>query len=572
MAIIVSILLLVCLACFPASGAEARPLDYALMAGTPARELFTKAGEYQKMNDADTAMAYYLYTIGAPDIDSSEENRLICAKAYTELGKAYFNIGHYSKAFDAFANAIRICEAQGFNALIPHIYNNLGSIYSTWNDREQGLHYFRKAFEMTDSATQPELYRKLLINMIGAECGNNNLKSAEYYYGLLCRIDDSDRMTEYFKLINRGLILMIGERRDEALAQMQKASEYAEASNLEPQYISYTYTTLGDLYADSRPDSALFYYRKALKLNNPAFLKRGILKTLSVLYRKHNPALADEYTRRYLVLTDSLFDENEINRTKGAQFVYEMEKNLKSIKSLSHDKEVAALRIKRQGTTIAIASGVIALILTLAVMLVRRSVKLQRANRILFEHSNAMLRRHEESRKREKSLEREIEELNARMAVCQTAEINEDASETGKAEGGAIGRLQSVDKLSESQKQAIYRKIAEVTENSASVFDVEFSLETLAGIIGVNSKYVSKVINEYYGCNFRTFINEIRVREAQRRLLDTAGYGCYTIKAIAESVGYKSHANFILIFRKHVGITPSQYQKMAAGEEKPELS
>ncbi len=84
---------------------------------------------------------------------------------------------------------------------------------------------------------------------------------------------------------------------------------------------------------------------------------------------------------------------------------------------------------------------------------------------------------------------------------------------------------------------------------------------------GVNSKYVSKVINEAYGCNFRAFINEIRIREAQRRLLDTDRYGSFTIKAIAESVGYKSHANFILLFKKYVGISPSQYQKMATEDK-----
>ncbi len=83
---------------------------------------------------------------------------------------------------------------------------------------------------------------------------------------------------------------------------------------------------------------------------------------------------------------------------------------------------------------------------------------------------------------------------------------------------------------------------------------------------GVNSKYVSKVINEAY-CNFRAFINEIRIREAQRRLLDTDRYGSFTIKTIAESVGYKSHANFILLFKKYVGISPSQYQKMATEDK-----
>lgn len=100
-------------------------------------------------------------------------------------------------------------------------------------------------------------------------------------------------------------------------------------------------------------------------------------------------------------------------------------------------------------------------------------------------------------------------------------------------------------------------------EDSNEFCDSEFSLERLAGRIGSNSRYVSQIINETYNKNFRTFVNEYRIKEARLRLMDTTQYGNYTIKAIAESVGYKSHTNFIDIFKKLTGITPHIYQKMA---------
>lgn len=566
MSIVVFIIILLCLIPVPAMSAEARELDYAKMAESPARELYIKAVEYQEMNDIDNAMAYYLGIIGAFDVNATEENRTICAKAYNELGKAYFNFGHYSKAFDSFASAIKICEANGFMSLLPHIYNNLGSIYCTWNDQEQGLHYFKKAFEMTDSSSQPELYCKLLINIIGAESSRHNEESALRYYNLLDRIDDSDVMTEYFKLTNKGVILMVGSHNEKAMSQLRLASEYAERHNLPPQYRSYTYTVLGDLHSDINIDSALYYYHKALSLNNPAFIKRGVLKGLAVMYRKRNPVLADKYTHSYLMLTDSIFNESEINKTKGAQFIYEMEKNLQSIRSLSHDKEIAKEQIKKQRLTIIVTFTVLAIILTLSVMLIRRSSKLQKANRNLFERSKVMLRSQEEYREREKGMSRQIDALKTRLAEIDSSIKEVDDIPTSDAESVPGGKIQSADRLSDNQKQEILRKVLEVTETSPSIFDVEFSLEMLADMTGVNSKYVSKVINEFYGCNFRAFINEIRIREAQRRLLDTDKYGSFTIKAIAESVGYKSHANFILLFKKYVGLSPSQYQKMATKE------
>ena len=74
---------------------------------------------------------------------------------------------------------------------------------------------------------------------------------------------------------------------------------------------------------------------------------------------------------------------------------------------------------------------------------------------------------------------------------------------------------------------------------------------------------VSEAINEGYGKNFRSFLNDYRIKEAMQRLADNDRYGNYTIKAISESVGYKSQANFINIFTRLTGMKPSIYQKIS---------
>lgn len=59
------------------------------------------------------------------------------------------------------------------------------------------------------------------------------------------------------------------------------------------------------------------------------------------------------------------------------------------------------------------------------------------------------------------------------------------------------------------------------------------------------------------------FVNEYRIKEARRRLMDIHTYGNFTIASIAIDVGFKSNANFNLVFKKVTGITPSVYQMMA---------
>ena len=83
------------------------------------------------------------------------------------------------------------------------------------------------------------------------------------------------------------------------------------------------------------------------------------------------------------------------------------------------------------------------------------------------------------------------------------------------------------------KKQKLLGLINEVLNNVSSISDPDFSLQKLAEAVGSNTKYVSQVINEYYNKNFKTLLNEYRLREATRRLNDQEHYGNMTIQAIA---------------------------------------
>jgi AraC-like DNA-binding protein len=114
------------------------------------------------------------------------------------------------------------------------------------------------------------------------------------------------------------------------------------------------------------------------------------------------------------------------------------------------------------------------------------------------------------------------------------------------------------------KKQKLLGLINEVLNNVSSISAPDFSLQKLADAVGSNTKNVSQVINEYYNKNFKTLLNECRLREATRRLADQEHYGNMTIQAIYEEVGYTNAVSFIRAFKRMYGITPSEYQKNAA--------
>ncbi|MCB0287465.1 MAG: AraC family transcriptional regulator, partial [Calditrichaeota bacterium] len=54
------------------------------------------------------------------------------------------------------------------------------------------------------------------------------------------------------------------------------------------------------------------------------------------------------------------------------------------------------------------------------------------------------------------------------------------------------------------------------------------------------------------------FVNNFRVKEVQARMLDQENSD-YTLLAIAMDAGFSSKSSFNRIFKKHTGLTPSQF-------------
>lgn len=96
----------------------------------------------------------------------------------------------------------------------------------------------------------------------------------------------------------------------------------------------------------------------------------------------------------------------------------------------------------------------------------------------------------------------------------------------------------------------------------------ELTLEDVARELNYSKYYISRVVTNTFGCNFRTLINTYRVSMAQNLLVSSAK----SISEIAMECGFKNQSSFNRIFLKHSGITPGEYRKkMGPPPEKPIL-
>lgn len=112
--------------------------------------------------------------------------------------------------------------------------------------------------------------------------------------------------------------------------------------------------------------------------------------------------------------------------------------------------------------------------------------------------------------------------------------------------------------LPEGRAQSYVEKLHEYMTTAQPYLKPELKLSEVAEALRMPANHLSQVLNAELGKNFFDFINEQRIAAAQQRLLDPH-HAHYTILAIALEVGFNNKASFNRVFKKLVGMTPSEY-------------
>jgi len=114
--------------------------------------------------------------------------------------------------------------------------------------------------------------------------------------------------------------------------------------------------------------------------------------------------------------------------------------------------------------------------------------------------------------------------------------------------------------LADADKQKYSQQVLEFMANEKPYLEPELTLEQLAGKLSLRPKILSQVINETLGQNFFDFINRYRIEEAKRLLTNPADKKITVLEVLYE-VGFNSKSSFNTLFKKHTGLTPSDFKK-----------
>jgi AraC-like DNA-binding protein len=118
--------------------------------------------------------------------------------------------------------------------------------------------------------------------------------------------------------------------------------------------------------------------------------------------------------------------------------------------------------------------------------------------------------------------------------------------------------------LTDRQAQRLERALMAIMDSERPWQDSELTLADLATRLSTTPHKLSEVLNAQVGQTFYDFVNGYRVREVQRRIL--AGEAeRLTILSLALDAGFASKSTFNLVFKKHTGQTPSDFQSNPIG-------
>ncbi|KMQ62217.1 AraC family transcriptional regulator [Chryseobacterium sp. BLS98] len=115
-----------------------------------------------------------------------------------------------------------------------------------------------------------------------------------------------------------------------------------------------------------------------------------------------------------------------------------------------------------------------------------------------------------------------------------------------------------LNKISKEKEDEILQKLEE-WEKQQRYLDKNMTLSMLSSQMGVNTKYLSEVINSSKGKNFNGYINELRINHIALLLRTDPVYLNYKVSYLAEYSGFSSHSAFTTIFKSVTGMSPNIY-------------
>ena len=525
--------------------------DYNRLSTLSTTELMAR-GQYflqEKMMVDSALVCYSIVSNREHDKKLNREVLHLIARAKNNLGYIYgAHYYDYPKSYENLNRAIQLSEEYGFDDISSYAYMNLASTMKGRNDLFGDDSFSTEVFENTKMAFNKAVQAKewnvavtCLFNALAMMNENDDIHSIKSELDRFERLQsiDSVEMWQCTRMFCEGVQAYHAGRYQQALDYYVKMEQEAHRLQTNRQKCILMAKNQQSVVfaAMHRYQDAIAILKKIERIAQETGLESDLIDAyhsmVDVYNAMGNHQQASTFEYKYLKARDEFIKKSNAEKLEKARFLDEMRRV---------NDQVAVIDQKRERAhQLSLMMSVIAAIILLAlVLLVRSYLKQRNYIRHLYEKNVQLLA---------------TSEVIPQSTVVGSVEPNELHDESAPKYQGTT--------LDQESKERLFAQIKQVMGNMSVICQPNFSLLSLADQVGSNYKYVSQVVNEYYGKSFKQVLNEQRVREACRQLNDTERYGHLTIEAIAANLGFNSRSNFTVTFKRITGISPSKFLKMA---------
>lgn len=509
-------------------------------------ELFGRASSYIEtdtlLDRAVAALSIIANRYYAKPEDSAARRDAIAAMY--QLGNIYsLRLFDYPKAYTNLSTARMLAEEEGDYYHLSEILLRIANIYNICYDeldQEPTFKVISEALEIGIKGKNEDVITRVTLNLsilrLQKDSWGNHaeeiLKIRTYpfqpksYYRFVC-VNIIDAMDAYFNGdYSKAEILF--KKVINNLPQDQAFRERYEYGTMH--LLQWVYERSGNYEAEEK------LLRKRLKSVKNLGLDDYELYTYSNLAsffeRRNQLDSVHKYTYLYLLKKDELDQNSGLNRVKNVDMLRQIEKANDEVRELSLNK-------LKQRRHFIVAVAIIAIVVILLFTFIYLFITLKRNHKLLYQKNRELLDREEQ--------------LRLLMTHEDTYSVNE-AEEENELNNNVCE--------ADEESAMLFPRILKVMENDNAIYGLGFGIDNLANILHVPQRSVSKAINICGGINFHQFLNGYRIREACRLMQNTDPTST-TVEYIAETVGFKSRTSFASLFKKTIGLTPSEYWKMS---------
>ena len=520
------------------------------------------------------------------------------ANCYNIIGIGYTYLGSFTLSIQNYKKALKIYEEIGDKKGICRSYNNIGIVHQYQGNYLPAIEYLQKSLgifsEIGDKKGMSDCYNN--IGIIHYYQYNYSL-ALEYYQkslDLSLEINNKGVMSKNYN--NIGLIYEVLDSNTLALDYFQNSLKIKQELG-DKIGIAASYTNIGCIYRNMQNYSlAIAYFQKSLKINAELKIKRDVSSTLSEIaitnialaaivetkeekQEKYNQAItyakqslnigqeigylvaqqnayedlsnaykglnnykkAFEYQEMFIVMNDSIYSIEKMEKIESLEAKYQAEKTQLQIENLENETQLKSINIQKQKIIIKLLIIGSILILAFAALFYYQKLIQIKTNKELVKKNIEIVYSEKLLNDDNRLLTNESERFLNRLSIQKSKDEPQIIS---------------------LPEEKLFKDFINLLENKKYYLNQDLTLQKVSDELNSNRTYLLKAVKDCSGNGFSSIVNEYRVKEARRLLSDTENL-TLTIEHIGNKAGFKSKPSFYNAFKNITGVTPSFFLKTA---------